>query len=458
MPSNENETNKVGGQQPIISTGRVTKRKKKEAVDVDAIVSALLEKYVEEPAQAKTLDEIIEVVYAQVTPTVFHKLQSILTSCYAAAKIRKENSFLQNVQPYQDPDKQQQERVRIRGLVQDFYEDIFSSDQVHAYSGVPLGADLDPRDYVLFYLFLAATSKRAAQDKALPLVIFSGETSTGKSSVLETLVGSRMKAIQITSQGMSSCGVFQASGDHTSYVYSDTLLGAILSSTLHYNFVLNLARNNVNSCKIVGRTINIEPAYLFIMTNDCPQTLLRHNLTGQLVTQEEMHCIIRRSEEDRDDSDDDGMGVPETANCFTLVRRKRITSLSVNQQKLDVTVRNNWRPFMARSVVMAFSGQAKLRSKAIFHEYVSPHSAIAAVYPIVLSAIEKLHGIALGRTLRMEHNSLLRTVMFSLIKTKHLYLDHVIMPGRLRSEELERLNAKLQNFCVTFGLLDLVVE
>ena len=211
---------------------------------------------------------------------------------------------------------------------------------------------------------------------------------------------------------MSSCGVFAAGGDHTSYVYSDTLIGEVLTSAVHYNFVLNLARCNANSTKVVGRTINIDPAFLVIMTNDFPCSLYRHHDTGTLVTREELNA--RK-----------GISSTTTKEEYTLVCRKRITCTSMNKERMERIVKNNWQPFMARSVVFTFAGRPQLRNKAIFHEHISPRAAIAGVYPLVWDRMMRLAAIARERPLQLELPNLIPNILCSLWKTRDIYLDHI---------------------------------
>ena len=93
--------------------------------DIDDVVTSFLQRYVEDVPEAYSLDAIQELVYSQVTPSMYQRLLPVLTSCYHAAKIRKENAFLRNTRPKRTQEEERKERERIATIVQEFYEDVF---------------------------------------------------------------------------------------------------------------------------------------------------------------------------------------------------------------------------------------------------------------------------------------------------------------------------------------------
>ena len=70
---------------------------KKKKIDYNALVSACLQKYVEEPIEPESLETILEMVYSLVKPTDYQKLVPILSQCYACARMKKENVFLKTL-------------------------------------------------------------------------------------------------------------------------------------------------------------------------------------------------------------------------------------------------------------------------------------------------------------------------------------------------------------------------
>ena len=151
---------------------------KKKKIDYNALVSACLQKYVEEPIEPESLETILEMVYSLVKPTDYQKLVPILSQCYACARMKKENVFLKTLPSVNEKQSSRDRDIKTSAMVREFFEDVFSSQELHAKSFSTLG-DMTALDYCLFYMFLAATSKRRIEDKAFPIVIFSGESSTG---------------------------------------------------------------------------------------------------------------------------------------------------------------------------------------------------------------------------------------------------------------------------------------
>ena len=167
---------KAGEKQPP----RKKRRQGQEKADIDGLVSACLEKYVIEPTDPVPLEGILEMIYSYVKPTDYQRIVPIITQCYACARMKKENIFLKTLPSFYSREKTQREQnnYTVR-LVRDFYEDVFNSNQVHAYSYSRLG-DMKAPDYCLLYMFLAATTKRRLEDKAFPILLIAGETSTGE--------------------------------------------------------------------------------------------------------------------------------------------------------------------------------------------------------------------------------------------------------------------------------------
>ena len=249
---------------------------------------------------------------------------------------------------------------------------------------------------------------------------------------------------------MSTCGVFSSTPETTSFIYSDCLLGDLICNTTHFNFYLNISRNNSNCQKIVGKTSLIPPHFLFVMTNDIVYSIYRHKETKKLYSNEEMMSYIMSNAPE-----------PRTNQMlrheFTLALKKKITGASVSKDRLALALPHVWKPFVARAVCLSFVNQSPLRSKEIFRQYVNAPCAIAGVFPLVLQALSTTLHNASTQPPVLEHPNLIENILFALHKCKTMYVTHSCPEGMLEEQELERISKAISQYCEDFGFsLDLL--